>query len=152
MPYKNDLTDFIVYSHTCFYYPRITSRGWQRPRPSPRLKPLARLSAVDTSGNAVCPGGFSYVSLHLQVKAWRGIKVVQDGRICIKDCSILEIGRQEDERQSLNRCSRKPGERWGGIPSTSKGVLRFYVMFPGRIKDNKNPLSGRTGLLEMWIP
>lgn len=53
MPYKNDLKDFIVYSHTCFYYPRITSRGWQRPRPSPRLKPLARLSAVDTSGNAV---------------------------------------------------------------------------------------------------
>ena len=111
MPYKNDLKDFIVYSHTCFYYPRITSRGWQRTRPSPRLKPLARLSAVDTSGNAVCPGGLSYVSLHLHVKAWRGIKVVQDGRICIKDCSILEIGRQEDERQSLNRCSRIPGER-----------------------------------------
>lgn len=112
-------------------------------------KKLAAPKMAYNSVQAVRPGRLSYVPSHLQVKAWWGIKVVRNGGICIKDCSILEIGRQEDERQSLNRCSRKPGERWGGIPSTSKGVLRFYVMFPGRIKDNKNPLSGRTGLLEM---
>lgn len=53
---------------------------------------------------------------------------------------------------SDSRSTAVPGYREKGgwdSPQPPKGALRFCAMFPGRIKDNKKPLSGRPGLLEM---